>query len=99
MSAEYVGTSDVRHFLIGETESVFPLAFSASVLQADDNADELGNIYEQVGLASKWGVRLITVALTLGSFLHNSGRISAADTRLLSRIVHSWHLQHLSSCA
>jgi hypothetical protein len=32
-------------------------------------------------------VRLITVALTLGSFLHNGGRLSAADTSLLSRIV------------
>ena len=43
MSAEYVGTSDVRHFLIGETESVFPLAFSASVLQADDNGIKVGS--------------------------------------------------------
>jgi hypothetical protein len=89
MSAEPVGTPGVRHLLVSGTgfeHAIFPLAFSASVLPEDD-AVALGNIYEQVALASAANVRLITVALTLGSFLHHGGRLSAADRRLLRRVI------------
>ena len=97
MHSEYIGMSGVRHFLIStssasseeEAVSVWPLSFSASVLTADnshsDHNDELRNIYEQVALAAAARVRLITVALTLGSFL-KAGRLSTVDLAMLLRI-------------